>query len=176
MFPQNAGIDCFARGETIEFGFVRDFSKYIKMKASEKKNVDDPDAIFTYEEQNGLILPTNRDCLFDVKTSKNGFTPQKRNKNKFLAKRWDFKKTQKGVDKFMTRAEWYLLIDPWNARLAAMESTILQTKKITQNSSRISFSVHTDDVIMIYDGIDDQEDVYVEVDKDAFCRTTWDSL
>ena len=161
--PLNEGIDCFARGETIEWAFIEIFSKYIKIKASEKKLVNDPDGVYMDKH------------LWDVKTKKEGFLPLKSNKHKFNTKCWDFKKTQTGVDEFTTKSEWYVLIDPWTYRLAVLDANKLTSRKIKENKSRITFSISTEDVIMIYDGIDEEKELSISSEKNSLYKMIWET-
>jgi hypothetical protein len=163
-YPLNEGIDCFARGETIEWAFIKEFSKYIQIKSSEKNNVNDPDGV--YKEVN----------LFDIKTKKEGFLPQKSDPSKFYVKSWDFKKTQSGVDEFVTKAEWYVLIDPWTYRLAVLDVNVIKNKNINKGEARITFSVSPKDVIMIYDGINELENLYVTHQKEVLYEMIWNSV
>ncbi len=164
-YPLNEGIDCFARGETIEWAFIDIFSKYINIKPSDKKEKNDPD---------GVYMNTH---LWDVKTKKNGLIPQEKNPQKIKSKQWDFKKTQTGVSNFKTKSEWYVLIDPWTSRLAVMDAKVLFTKNFTEGKSRICFSVATEDITMIYDGLNTQkvvEDVLPE--QNMLYKMIWESV
>lgn len=71
-YPSAHGIDCFARGETIEFGFVETIGQYIDLKPNQKLDFNDPDGIYASEH------------LTDVKTQGNGFIPRKDQKARFI--------------------------------------------------------------------------------------------
>jgi len=161
MYPLNEGIDCFARGESIEFGFIENFSKYIKIKESKKKEKNDPD---------GVYLDVH---LWDVKTKKFGLEPQERNSSLIKAKTWDFKKTQSGVSEFKTKSEWFVLIDPWTHRLAVLDSKLLFSKNFTEGKSRITFSVSQEDITMIYDGINDVEELDIVPESKSLLKYIW---
>ena len=147
MYPLNEGIDCFARGEAIEYGFIQAFSKYIAIEASKKTEKNDPDGIYLLKH------------LWDAKTKKFGLEPQERNPSLIKSKTWDFKKTQSGVSEFKTRSEWFVLIDPWTYRLAVLDTKILPYKKFTEGKSRITFPVSQEDITIIYDGINEVEEL-----------------
>ena len=149
MYPLNEGIDCFARGEAIEFGFIQAFSKYIAIEASKKTEKNDPDGIYLLKH------------LWDAKTKKFGLEPQDKNSSLIKAKSWDFKKTQSGVSKFKTKSEWFVLIDPWTHRLGVLDAKLLFSKNLKEGKSRITFSVNHEDVALVYDGINDVEEVNV---------------
>jgi hypothetical protein len=162
MYPLNEGIDCFARGEAIEFGFIENFSNYIKIKASEKKQKNDPDGIYT--EAN----------LFDIKSKKFGLEPNSVNPVRIKTKTWDFKKTQSGVSEFKTRSEWFVLIDPWSHRLAVLDAKLLFSKNLTEGKSRITFSVSEEDITMIYDGINDTEELNIVPESKNLLKYIWE--
>jgi hypothetical protein len=162
MYPLNEGIDCFARGESIEFGFIETFSKYIDIKASEKKEKNDPDGLYRTKH------------LWDAKTKKFGLEPQEKKSWLIKSKTWDFKKTQSGVSEFKTRSEWFVLIDPWTHRLAVLDAKLLFSKNFTEGKSRITFSVSQEDITMIYDGINDVEEVNVVPESKTLLKYIWE--
>jgi hypothetical protein len=161
MYPLNEGIDCFARGEAIEFGFIENFSKYIEIKASKKKQKNDPDALYRFQN------------LFDAKTKKLGLEPNSINPKRIKTKTWDFKKTQSGVSEFKTMSEWFVLIDPWTHRLAVLDTKVLFSKKFTDGKARITFPVAQEDITMIYDGINDVEEVNVVPESKTLLKYIW---
>lgn len=162
MYPLNEGIDCFARGEAIEFGFIENFSKFIKIKASKKKEKNDPDGI--YNDVN----------LWDAKTKKFGLEPNSINTSRIKTKTWDFKKTQSGVSEFKTKSEWFVLIDPWTYRLAVLDAKLLFSKNFTEGKSRITFSISEEDITMIYDGINEVEEVNVAPNSKGLLKYIWE--
>jgi hypothetical protein len=161
MYPLNEGIDCFARGEAIEFGFIQAFSKYIAIKASKKTEKNDPDGIYLLKH------------LWDAKTKKFGLEPQDKNSSLIKAKSWDFKKTQSGVSKFKTKSEWFVLIDPWTHRLGVLDAKLLFSKNLKEGKSRITFSVNHEDVALVYDGINDVEEVNVVPESKTLLKYIW---
>jgi len=161
MHPLNEGIDCFARGETIEYGFIDAFSKYIDIEPSKKTEKNDPDGIYLNKH------------LWDVKTKKFGLEPQDKNPSIIKSKSWDFKKTQSGVSKFKTKSEWFVLIDPWTHRLGVLDSKLLFSKNLTEGKSRITFSVSHKDITMIYDGINDVEEVDIVPESENLKKYIW---
>ena len=60
-YPSAHGIDCFARGETIEYGFIDIVGQYIDLKPNKKEDFNDPDGRYALEH------------LTDVKTQGKGF-------------------------------------------------------------------------------------------------------
>jgi hypothetical protein len=162
MYPLNEGIDCFARGEAIEFGFIQAFSKYIAIKASKKTEKNDPDGLYLLKH------------LWDAKTKKFGLEPQERNSSLIKAKTWDFKKTQSGVSEFKTKSEWFVLIDPWTHRFAVLDAKLLFSKNFTEGKSRITFSVSHEDITMIYDGINDVEELDVVPESKTLLKYIWE--
>lgn len=161
MYPLNEGIDCFARGESIEYGFIQAFSKYIAIEASKKKEKNDPDGIYLLKH------------LWDAKTKKFGLEPQERNPSLIKSKTWDFKKTQSGVSEFKTRSEWFVLIDPWTYRLAVLDTKILPYKKFTEGKSRITFPVSQEDITIIYDGINEVEELDIVPESKSLLEYIW---
>jgi len=161
MYPLNEGIDCFARGEAIEFGFIKAFSKYIAIEASKKTEKNDPDGIYLLK------------YLWDAKTKKFGLEPQEKNPSIIKAKTWDFKKTQSGVSEFKTKSEWFVLIDPWTHRLAVLDAKLLFSKNLKVGKSRITFSVSQEDITMIYDGINDVEEVDIVSESKTLLEYIW---
>lgn len=163
-YPLNWGIDCFARGETIEWAFIKYFSKFIDIEGASKKYMNDPDGVY------------KKIKLFDVKSSKEGLKPQASNPNLIYSHQWDFKKTQTGVDEFVTKADFYLLLDVWTYRAAVLDAEVVKSRDIAKNSSRIGFSVKTKDVTMIYDGINEREDVVMTSKSDSLHKMIWESV
>jgi hypothetical protein len=161
MYPLNEGIDCFARGEAIEYGFIQAFSKYIAIEASKKTEKNDPDGIYLLKH------------LWDAKTKKFGLEPQERNPSLIKSKTWDFKKTQSGVSEFKTRSEWFVLIDPWTYRLAVLDTKILPYKKFTEGKSRITFPVSQEDITIIYDGINEVEELDIVPESKSLLEYIW---
>ena len=162
MYPLNEGIDCFARGEAIEFGFIQAFSKYIAIEASKKTEKNDPDGIYLLKH------------LWDAKTKKFGLEPQDKNSSLIKAKSWHFKKTQSGVSKFKTKSEWFVLIDPWTHRLGVLDAKLLFSKNLKEGKSRITFSVNHEDVALVYDGINDVEEVNVVPESKTLLKYIWE--
>lgn len=162
MYPSAHGIDCFARGETIEDGFVDTIGHYIDLKPNKKEEFNDPDAVYGSQH------------LTDVKTQGNGFIPQKSGKKLFYSKQWDIKKTASGSTKFESKADSYILIDPLCARIAVIDTQVFYNKKFTPGAARISFPIKPEDVTMIYDGIDDVIHPNIVPDPRAIYRTIWE--
>jgi hypothetical protein len=162
MYPLNEGIDCFARGEAIEYGFIQAFSKYIAIEASKKKEKNDPDGIYLLK------------YLWDVKTKKLGLEPSSKDEKRIKSKTWDFKKTQSGVSEFKTRSEWFVLLDPWTHRLAVLDAKILPFKKFTEGKSRLTFAVAQEDITMIYDGINDIEEIDIVPESNSLLKYIWE--
>jgi len=160
-YPSAHGIDCFARGETIEYGFIDTVGEYIDLKPNKKEDFNDPDGQYALEH------------LTDVKTQGNGFLPQKSQKALFYSKQWDIKKTASGAKQFESKAHSYILIDPLCARIAVVDTSVFYRKPFRANSARISFSVKPGDVHMIYDGISKVIDTEVIPDPNAIFREIW---
>ena len=160
-YPSAHGIDCFARGETIEFGFIDTVGEHIDLKPNKKEDFNDPDGRYALEH------------LTDVKTQGNGFLPQKSKKAMFYSKQWDIKKTASGAKQFESKAHSYILIDPLCARIAVVDTSVFYNKPFRTNSARISFSVKPGDVFMIYDGISNVIDADIDPDPDAIYREIW---
>ena len=160
-YPSAHGIDCFARGETIEFGFIDIVGQHIDLKPNIKADFNDPDGLYAVEH------------LTDVKTQGNGFKPRKDQKALFYSKQWDIKKTAAGAKQFESKAHSYILIDPICARIAVVDTGVFYRKKFRTNSARISFSVKPQDVYMIYDGIAKVIDTEVIPDPNAIFREIW---
>ena len=160
-YPSAHGIDCFARGETIEYGFIDIVGQYIDLKPNKKEDFNDPDGLYAAEH------------LTDVKTQGNGFLPQKSKKALFYSKQWDIKKTAQGAKQFESKAHSYILIDPLCARIAVVDTSVFYNKPFRTNSARISFSVKPGDVFMIYDGISNVIDADIDPDPDAIYREIW---
>ena len=160
-YPSAHGIDCFARGETIEYGFIDIVGQYIDLKPNIKEDFNDPDGVYAVEH------------LTDVKTQGNGFLPQKSKKAMFYSKQWDIKKTASGAKQFESKAHSYILIDPLCARIAVVDTSVFYNKPFRTNSARISFSVKPGDVFMIYDGISNVIDADIDPDPDAIYREIW---
>tara|TARA_E500000318_G_C3531676_1_gene200802 strand:+ start:498 stop:1115 length:618 start_codon:yes stop_codon:yes gene_type:complete len=160
-YPSAHGIDCFARGETIEFGFIDTVREYIDLKHNEKEDFNDPDGVYAIKH------------LTDVKTKGNGFLPQKSKKALFYSKQWDIKKTASGAKQFESKAHSYILIDPLCARIAVVDTSVFYNKPFRTNSARISFSVKPQDVYMIYDGIAKVIDTTIVPDPNAIYRELW---
>ena len=161
-YPSAHGIDCFARGETIEYGFIDIVGQHIDLKPNIKADFNDPDGVYAVEH------------LTDVKTQGNGFLPQKSGKAMFYSKQWDIKKTASGAKQFESKAHSYILIDPLCARIAVVDTSVFYNKPFRTNSARISFSVKPEDVFMIYDGIDNIIDASINPDPDAIYRGIWE--
>ena len=160
-YPSAHGIDCFARGETIEFGFIDIVGQYIDLKPNKKKDFNDPDGIYAAEH------------LTDVKTQGNGFLPRKDQKALFYSKQWDIKKTASGSSQFESKAHSYIMIDPICARIAVVDTSVFYRKPFRANSARISFSVKPQDVYMIYDGIAKVISADIVPDPNAIYREIW---
>ena len=160
-YPSAHGIDCFARGETIEYGFIDIVGQHIDLKPNIKADFNDPDGLYAVEH------------LTDVKTQGNGFKPRKDQKALFYSKQWDIKKTAAGAKQFESKAHSYILIDPICARIAIVDTGVFYRKKFRTNSARISFSVKPQDVYMIYDGIAKVIDTEVIPDPNAIFREIW---
>tara|TARA_R100000005_G_scaffold75171_1_gene42375 strand:- start:266 stop:883 length:618 start_codon:yes stop_codon:yes gene_type:complete len=160
-YPSAHGIDCFARGETIEYGFIDIVGQHIDLKPNIKADFNDPDGLYAVEH------------LTDVKTQGNGFKPRKDQKALFYSKQWDIKKTAAGAKQFESKAHSYILIDPICARIAVVDTGVFYRKKFRTNSARISFSVKPQDVYMIYDGIAKVIDTEVIPDPNAIFREIW---
>ena len=160
-YPSAHGIDCFARGETIEYGFIDIVGQYIDLKSNIKTDFNDPDGVYAVEH------------LTDVKTQGKGFEPRKDQKALFYSKQWDIKKTAAGAKKFESKAHSYILIDPICARIAVVDTSVFYRKPFRTNSARISFSVKPQDVYMIYDGIAKVIDTKVIPDPNAIFREIW---
>jgi len=162
LYPSSFGIDCFARGEGIEYGFLEEISKYINLRANTKGQANDPDYVF-----DGNIFP-------DAKTQCSGMKPQKTGKKLFYTKQWDVQKKAKGTSSFQSKADCYVLIDPHYARIAVVDSAVFYGKKVTPNTARLSFSVAPEDVTMIYDGSATVCDIEVQHDANAIYRKIWE--
>jgi len=162
QYPYSFGIDCFARGEGIEYGFAEEIGKYINLKPNRKGQANDPDYVF-----NGNIFP-------DAKTQCSGMKPQKSGNKLFYTKQWDIQKKAKGTDTFQSKADCYVLIDPHYARIAVVESAIFYGRRIAPNTARISFSVAPKNVVMIYDGASTLLDVSVEHNPNAIYEKIWE--
>ena len=163
QYPTSFGIDCFARGEGIEFGFLQSVTDYIDLQANDKGQANDPDYLFA-----GNILT-------DAKTQCGGLKPQLSGKKLFYANQWDIQKKAQGASEFKSKADCYVLIDPHYARIAVIDSAVFYTKKFTQGSARISFSVKPEEVTMIYDGADSVLDIQVEHDSKAIYKAIWEN-
>ena len=163
QYPTSFGIDCFARGEGIEFGFLQSVTDYIDLQANDKGQANDPDYVFA-----GNILT-------DAKTQCGGLKPQLSGKKLFYANQWDIQKKAQGASEFKSKADCYVLIDPHYARIAVIDSAVFYTKKFTQGSARISFSVKPEEVTMIYDGADSVLDIQVEHDSKAIYQAIWEN-
>ena len=162
LYPSSFGIDCFARGEGIEYGFLEEISKYINLRANTKGQANDPDYVFDVD-----IFP-------DAKTQCSGMKPQKSGAKLFYTKQWDVQKKAKGTSSFQSKADCYVLIDPHYARIAVVDSAVFYGKKVTPNTARLSFSVAPEDVTMIYDGAATVYDVEVQHDANAIYRKIWE--
>ena len=162
QYPTSFGIDCFARGEGIEFGFLQSVTDYIDLQANDKGQANDPDYVFA-----GNILT-------DAKAQCGGLKPQLSGKKLFYANQWDIQKKAQGASEFKSKADCYVLIDPHYARIAVIDSAVFYTKKFTAGSARISFSVKPEEVTMIYDGADSVLDIQVEHDSKAIYKAIWD--
>ena len=160
-YPSAHGIDCFARGETIEFGFIDIVGQYIDLKPNVKTDFNDPDGVYAVEH------------LTDVKTQGNGFLPRKDQKALFYSKQWDIKKTASGSSQFESKAHSYIMIDPICARIAVVDTSVFYRKPFRANSARISFSVKPQDVYMIYDGIAKVISADIVPDPNAIYREIW---
>lgn len=163
QYPTSFGIDCFARGEGIEYGFLQTVMHYIDLQANDKGQANDPDYLFA-----GNILT-------DAKTQCGGLKPQLSGKKLFYANQWDIQKKAQGASEFKSKADSYVLIDPHYARIAVIDSAVFYTKKFTAGSARISFSVKPEEVTMIYDGADSVLDIQVEHDSKAIYRAIWEN-
>jgi len=163
QYPTSFGIDCFARGEGIEYGFLQSVTDYIDLQANDKGQANDPDYVFA-----GNILT-------DAKTQCGGLKPQLSGKKLFYANQWDIQKKAQGASEFKSKADCYVLIDPHYARIAVIDSAVFYTKKFTQGSARISFSVKPEEVTMIYDGADSVLDIQVEHDSKAIYQAIWEN-
>ena len=163
QYPTAFGIDCFARGEGIEYGFLEIVSKYIDLKANSKGQANDPDYVFA-----GNIFP-------DAKTQCGGLKPQKTGKKLFYTNQWDIQKKAQGASEFKCKSDCYVLIDPHFSRIAVIDSAVFYGKKFKQGSARISFSVKPEEVTMIYDGSDSILDAEVRHDSRAIYKAIWDN-
>ena len=163
QYPTSFGIDCFARGEGIEYGFLQSVTDYIDLQANDKGQANDPDYLFA-----GNILT-------DAKTQCGGLKPQLSGKKLFYANQWDIQKKAQGASEFKSKADSYLLIDPHYARIAVIDSAVFYTKKFTQGSARISFSVKPEEVTMIYDGADSVLDIKVAHHSRDIYRAIWEN-
>ena len=163
QYPLAHGMDCFARGEGIEKGFINTVGTHVALKPNKKEDFNDPDALYGLEH------------LTDVKTQVNGFLPQKSKKALFYSKQWDIKKTAQGAKQFESKAHSYILIDPICARIAVVDTSIFYNKPFTTNVARISFSVKPGDVYMIYDGIGGVIDPEIVPDSSAIYREIWNN-
>lgn len=162
QYPYSFGIDCFARGEGIEYGFAEEIGKYINLKPNKKGQANDPDYVFD-------------DCIFpDAKTQCSGMKPQKMGKKLFYTKQWDIQKKAKGTSSFQSKSDCYVLIDPHYARIAVVDSAVFYGKKVAPNTARISFSVAPENVVMIYDGASEILDIQIEHDPNAIYRKIWE--
>jgi hypothetical protein len=162
QYPTSFGIDCFARGEGIEYGFLQSVMNYIDLQENTKGQANDPDYVFA-----GDTKP-------DAKTQCGGLKPQLSGKKLFYANQWDIQKKAQGASEFKSKADCYVLIDPHYARIAVIDSAVFYTKKFTAGSARISFSVKPEEVTMIYDGADSVLDIQVEHDSKAIYKAIWD--
>jgi hypothetical protein len=163
QYPTSFGIDCFARGEGIEFGFLQSVTDYIDLQENDKGQANDPDYLFA-----GNILT-------DAKTQCGGLKPQLSGKKLFYANQWDIQKKAQGASEFKSKADCYVLIDPHYARIAVIDSAVFYTKKFTPGSARISFSVKPEEVTMIYDGADSVLDIQIEHDSKAIYKAIWEN-
>ena len=163
QYPTSFGIDCFARGEGIEYGFLQTVMEHIDLQANTKGQANDPDYIFI------------RKILIDAKTQCGGFKPQLSGKKLFYTNQWDIQKKAQGAFEFKSKADCYVLIDPHYARIAVIDSAVFYGKKFTEGSARISFSVKPEEVTMIYDGSDSVIDIEVEHDSKAIYRAIWEN-
>jgi len=163
QYPTSFGIDCFARGEGIEYGFLQTVMQYIDLQANTKGQANDPDYVFA------------RNILTDAKTQCGGLKPQQSGKKLFYTNQWDIQKKAQGASEFKSKADCYVLIDPHYARIAVIDSAVFYTKKFTVGSARISFSVKPEDVTMIYDGADSVLDVEVAHDSKAIYKAIWEN-
>lgn len=163
QYPLAHGMDCFARGEGIEKGFINTVGTHVALKPNKKEDFNDPDALYGLEH------------LTDVKTQVNGFLPQKSKKALFYSKQWDIKKTAQGSSKFTSKAQSYILIDPMCARIAVVDTQVFYNKPFKSGAARISFSVKPGDVHMIYDGVSNVLDVEVEANSDAIFDMIWEN-
>jgi hypothetical protein len=163
QYPTSFGIDCFARGEGIEYGFLQTVMQYIDLQANTKGQANDPDYVFA-----GNILT-------DAKTQCGGLKPQQSGKKLFYTNQWDIQKKAQGASEFKSKADCYVLIDPHFSRIAVIDSAVFYTKKFTAGSARISFSVKPEEVTMIYDGADSVLDIQVEHDSKAIYRAIWEN-
>lgn len=162
QYPSAFGMDCFARGEGIEYGFLESIEDHIDLKPNTKGQANDPDYVF-----NGNIFP-------DAKTQCGGLKPQKKGNKLFYSNQWDIQKKAQGASEFKSKADCYVLIDPHYGRIAVIDAAVFYTKKFKQGSARISFSVKPEDVTMIYDGSADVVDVDVKNDPNAIFQQIWD--
>jgi hypothetical protein len=163
QYPTSFGIDCFARGEGIEYGFLQSVTDYIDLQENTKGQANDPDYLFA-----GNILT-------DAKTQCGGLKPQLSGKKLFYANQWDIQKKAQGASEFKSKADCYVLIDPHYARIAVIDSAVFYTKKFTPGSARISFSVKPEEVTMIYDGADSVLDIQIEHDSKAIYKAIWEN-
>ena len=161
LYPSKHGIDCFARGETIEYGFIEAVSKYIDLIPNKKTEFNDPDGVYSGSH------------LTDIKTKVKGFEPLDRHPDKFYSKQWDIKKTSNGSVKFESKAHSYILIDPNHSRIAVIDSREFYKKKMAVGRARISFSVKFNDVYMIYDGIKNVTDISVSPNDGQIFHEIW---
>jgi hypothetical protein len=163
QYPSAFGMDCFARGEGIEYGFLDCVKNYIDLKPNTKGQANDPDYVFA-----GNIFP-------DAKTQCGGLKPQKTGKKMFYSNQWDIQKKAQGASEFKSKADCYVLIDPHFGRIAVIDSAVFYAKKFKQGSARISFPVKPEDVTMIYDGSAHVSELDVKNDPNAIFKQIWDN-
>ena len=163
QFPNSFGMDCFARGEGIEYGFLDSVKSYIDLKPNNKGQANDPDYLF------------GDDIYPDAKTQCGGFRPQKTGAKLFYSNQWDIQKKAQGASEFKSKADCYVLIDPHYGRIAVIDAAVFYTKKFKQGSARISFSVKPEDVTMIYDGSANMSVVDVKSDPNAIFKQLWEN-
>jgi hypothetical protein len=68
------------------------------------------------------------------------------------------------------------LLDAYTYRAAVLDAEVIKSKDMGKNSARITFPVKTKDITMVYDGINDVEEVNVESKSDDLKEMIWESV
>ena len=66
------------------------------------------------------------------------------------------------------------MIDPWTHRLGVLDAKLLFSKNLKEGKSRITFSVNHEDVALVYDGINDVEEVNVVPESKTLLKYIWE--